>query len=307
MASLSVTNTLQAGTTITAAAHNQNYSDIVNYINARNSGGTKWEGVTTSGNLSVDGTSTLTGNATFSALALLPVGSASAPSLTITGDTNTGIYSSVADQLDFATGGSQRFAIASTLVTSVVNFCVPSGFRIFLDGGTDTYLRESSGNVLDVVCGGTTAASFTSAGSSLLGTTTNNDASAGFVGEYAESIVSTSANTASSGTFGNITSISLTAGDWDVTGLFSFDLNGATLSGAYDAAISIHSGNTTTDHVLTSNVVTTSNANVTFAELDVPSYRLSLSATTTVYLKALARFSAGTPKVAGTIRARRVR
>lgn len=43
MASLAVTNTLSDGTTITAAQHNTNYSDIVTYINNRNSASTAWD------------------------------------------------------------------------------------------------------------------------------------------------------------------------------------------------------------------------------------------------------------------------
>lgn len=43
MASLAVTNTLADGTTITAAQHNTNYSDIVTYINNRNSGSATWD------------------------------------------------------------------------------------------------------------------------------------------------------------------------------------------------------------------------------------------------------------------------
>lgn len=43
MASLSVTNTLSNGATILAAEHNTNYSDIVTYINNRNSGSSTWD------------------------------------------------------------------------------------------------------------------------------------------------------------------------------------------------------------------------------------------------------------------------
>ena len=40
-------------------------------------------------------------------------GSASSPSLTLAGDTNTGIYQSAADKLDITTGGSQRLNVSS--------------------------------------------------------------------------------------------------------------------------------------------------------------------------------------------------
>lgn len=45
MASLAVTNTLSNGATILASEHNTNYSDIVTYINNRNSGSTTWDAV----------------------------------------------------------------------------------------------------------------------------------------------------------------------------------------------------------------------------------------------------------------------
>lgn len=43
MTALSVTNTLSNGATILASEHNTNYSDIVTYINNRNSGSATWD------------------------------------------------------------------------------------------------------------------------------------------------------------------------------------------------------------------------------------------------------------------------
>ncbi len=140
------------------------------------------------------------------------------------------------------------------------------------------------------------------------GTTTNDSASAGFIGEYIESVVSTFGNCTTSTQFGNITSISLTGGDWDITGQVKFTLNGATANADFIGAVSINSGNTTTDHVSGSNTqdslppTATNNNGVT-----ISSYRLSLSGATTVYLKGRAGYSAGTPQMLGTIRARRLR
>jgi hypothetical protein len=45
MASLAVTNTLSNGATILASEHNTNYSDIVTYINNRNSGSATWDAI----------------------------------------------------------------------------------------------------------------------------------------------------------------------------------------------------------------------------------------------------------------------
>jgi len=59
-------------------------------------------------------TQTFSGTKTFSAAVSLADGSASAPALTNTGDTNTGIFYAAADTIGFATGGSERWRITST-------------------------------------------------------------------------------------------------------------------------------------------------------------------------------------------------
>src|SRR5574337_1898836 len=63
----------------------------------------------------------------------------------------------------------------------------------------------------------------------ILGTTTNDDAAAGYIGEVISSNIAVgSAVSLSSGTIANITSISLTAGDWDVYGWASSNVAGTT-------------------------------------------------------------------------------
>lgn len=56
MATLSVSNTFADGNTITAAGHNTNNSDIVNYINNRNSGSATWDAVSSASASNVPGT-----------------------------------------------------------------------------------------------------------------------------------------------------------------------------------------------------------------------------------------------------------
>lgn len=141
-----------------------------------------------------------------------------------------------------------------------------------------------------------------------VGTVTNDDASTGCVGEYVESVVT--AQNLTNNTFVNVTSISLTAGDWDVSGIVAINQAGATSTGGSNAAISVNSGNTQTDHVLGSNYVAgianfgTTGTTLTLA---IPTYRLSLSSTTTVYLKARVFFTGGPETGQGRISARRVR
>lgn len=151
------------------------------------------------------------------------------------------------------------------------------------------------------------------------GTTTNDNAAAGNVGEYIESIVS-SASTVNPATtvWGDMTSISLTAGDWDTTFICSWDYNGG-LTSTFFAGISTTSGNSATGLVDASNNVSmfpaanvfTANANYGRGNaafiLIVPAYRLSLASTTTVYAKVRSDRASGSPGAFGRLSARRVR
>ena len=68
-------------------------------------------GVEWTNNVDVPGTLDVTSTATFDSIASHPLGSASAPTITFTGDTNTGIYSPGADQLALATNGTGRLFV----------------------------------------------------------------------------------------------------------------------------------------------------------------------------------------------------
>jgi len=146
-------------------------------------------------------------------------------------------------------------------------------------------------------------------GAQVLGTSTNNNAPAGYVGEYVSSqIPLASATSLTTGTPKNITSISLTAGDWDVSGNIFFLASGGTgFFGAAVAAISTTSA-TNPDNSLISSIggAATLISNI---GLSVFTQRLSLSGSATVYLVATAAsYGAGTGVTGcGFIGARRVR
>lgn len=142
-------------------------------------------------------------------------------------------------------------------------------------------------------------------------TATNDAAAAGFVGETAISTVSTYANFTTTATYQNITSISLTAGDWDVSAFFTYSSNSATITAASNAIFVI--GTTTA-----SASGTTEGLNIEYVPQaallatskesgSIGPYRVSLSGTTTYYLNAQATFTVGNPQYVGTIRARRIR
>jgi hypothetical protein len=141
------------------------------------------------------------------------------------------------------------------------------------------------------------------------GTATNDSAAAGYIGECINSIVVVTTTGATSGAYANVTSISLTAGDWDVRG--SVSLNGAaattlvSITGAFSttsAAFSI--GNP----FLVSVILGVTESSLTFAPAAaVPTMRLSIASPTTVYLVIYPLFGGGTAGIGGFIEARRVR
>lgn len=144
----------------------------------------------------------------------------------------------------------------------------------------------------------------------IVGTTTNDSAAAGNVGEAVRSYLASGSavNSTGSTNWDNLTSISLTAGDWDITGQGVFSLGTATGLTRQIVAVSTNSGGTTTDHVHGDNendafLATSSATGIAV----VAAYRLSINSTTTVYLKARHSFSGGTPSAYGRISARRVR
>lgn len=143
----------------------------------------------------------------------------------------------------------------------------------------------------------------------IVGTTTNDSAATGNVGQYTESVISSPASAPTSTQWGDLTSISLTAGDWDVTAIATCILNGGTATVRPQVGISTTSGNSATGLIDGSNWVwaPASPASTANASAAVPSYRMSLSATTTVYLKVQFGYSAGTPQFQGRLSARRVR
>lgn len=134
-------------------------------------------------------------------------------------------------------------------------------------------------------------------------------APAGSLGEYLENALANLITpgalvTLSDGVAGNIKSLALTAGDWDVSGFMVVNRNGATGNGiqgvfsATSAAFDSHSGYADTSDFTTLNALTTS---------VIPTRRFSLASTTTIYLIGQADFSSGTVSAAGQISARRVR
>ena len=141
-------------------------------------------------------------------------------------------------------------------------------------------------------------------------TATNNSASAGQLGEYiSSSVLVGSAVSLTTGVTANITSISLTAGDWDVRGLGANNPGAGTTTGSFFVGISTTSATLPTlgaenNEAGMANIPASANQILSFS---VGPMRISLNSTTTVYLVVNSEFAVSTQGAYGFIGARRVR
>lgn len=90
--------------------------------------------------------------------------------LFLDGGGDTYIYESAANVVDFYSGNENFLkATTSTRLLQVANanwnFAVPTTGKVYLDGGSDTYIFESSANTMDLVTAGSTAMRIASSGS----------------------------------------------------------------------------------------------------------------------------------------------
>ena len=143
--------------------------------------------------------------------------------------------------------------------------------------------------------------------SGIVGVTDGSNANAGVVGEYISSIVLPTSTGLTSVTPTNATSISLTAGDWDVSGCLSFDYAGTTVPSYVYGAISTTSatlpGITNPTSMFFQGTITTGSE----TNFVVPTLRINITTTTIVYLVGQCYFTTSTAGFGGFIRARRVR
>lgn len=188
-----------------------------------------------------------------------------------------------------------------------------AGSALFASGNlADFGISAAAGSL--VLGTGTTAnltiassgvATFTGGATNVKGTSTNNSAAAGYVGEAVRAAVVASGTALTTGTGLSLTSISLTAGDWDVSCMICF--NGAVTATVFSGSISA-TNNTLAgnygDDTFQSSLAPTAVADACFS---IPSLRVNLASTTTYYLVAQATFTVGTCKAYGRISARRVR
>lgn len=136
----------------------------------------------------------------------------------------------------------------------------------------------------------------------IVGTTTNNNANAGSVGEV---ITATGTSVAiTNATAINVTSIPLTAGDWDVWGSVGFAPTTVTSISVIAASISTTSA---TQMAIPNLSILNGSLNAGTQCIVAPTQRISISGATTYFLVATINFVGGTEAATGTITARRRR
>lgn len=231
----------------------------------------------------------------------------------VTGETGTGA-------LVFATSPALVTPALGTPASGVLTSCtgLPISTGVAgLGAGVGTFLATpSSANLATAVTGetGTGALVFGTSPAlttpNIIGTATNDNAAAGSVGELLEAtLVSGSATSLVSATAKDITTVSLTAGDWDVSAIAYFQPTATTSMTAWTSSISA-----------TTNTLDTTpgrwgqwagpaqvDANAIAKSQAAGPYRISLASTTTLRLVAFSVFTASTLTCYGYIRARRIR
>lgn len=258
-------------------------------------------------NLTQSGAATLKGNPTNA--------TANVTDFTIQGLTNNvtpsvsndkvPIYNNSTGTIQYSTPG-QLFSSGTAGVSSLNG--LTGGLSVV---GTNGIGVTPSGSTVTLSLGALTASSvtFSPTTGGVVGTTTNNNTTAGNVGEYVSSnIVAGSAVNVSSNTPTDITSISLTAGDWQVWGTTSIQPSLVTTKIGHwinttSATTPADSGN---GAVVFHNYAGALQSGATIQE-HTGQMRLSLSGTTTVYLSCNVTISTGTVTAYGFLGARRVR
>jgi hypothetical protein len=146
--------------------------------------------------------------------------------------------------------------------------------------------------------------------SGIIGTTTNNNAPTGSVGEYLTTSSSAVTTSVTSSTATNILSLSLTAGDWNVWGTVTYFGGASTVVALIDSWVSTLSATRPVSEFRQSFLFAAGFTPYGIGgplSINAPIARISLASTTTVYLQAYSIFTVSTTTAGGAIYARRER
>ena len=204
------------------------------------------------------------------------------------------------------TGGSslaQYQPLAGSGTGAVTTLGTGTSGQMLISNGASAY--PAFGNTVSTLTA--TGAITPSQTAGIVGTTTNNNANAGSVGEFPTptNLTGVSLTTA---TPANVSSITLTAGDWEVSGTIVFLPAGSTavtqIQGGLNAVSATLPAITSGQLTLLQSTAFTTGGN---ESIPAPTARYSLASPTTIYLVAQAQFGTSTMTANGYIHARRVR
>src|SRR6266403_1562842 len=168
-------------------------------------------------------------------------------------------------------------------------------------GGGTAYAQYHAGTAPSLFSGTITSKGFADASS----------ASAGNVGEVIESTISTFTNYTTTATYQNITSISLTAGDWDIYGFGTFNSNTATITAGANAIFNIATATASATGAIEGKTISyipqAALLGTSIETCGSMRIRVSISSTTSYYLNTQSTFTLLNPQFSGTISARRIR
>jgi len=125
------------------------------------------------GTLDVTGASTLDSTLSVAGVATFAAGSAGSPSLTFTGDANTGVYTPGADQVSVATGGTERLRIDSTGQIEAVSLGTAAAPTYSWTGDPNTGIYSPGADQVAISTGGTERLAVDSSGNVVIGNNAN--------------------------------------------------------------------------------------------------------------------------------------
>jgi len=222
-----------------------------------------------------------------------------------TADTFTGVKTFNNSKLSLA-GSTSGNTLLNAAATASGTLTLPAATDTLIGKATTdtltnkTFDSAGTGNVMKV-------SSVTVSAGQYPATATNDNATAGNVGEYVPSSVARASPVSlTTSTPANLTSITLGAGDWDVSVVGSF-------TGTASAATILHVSLSTTSATEAGSTpggfvgIGGGNIGATDISLGIPPLRFSLSGSTTIFAVVRADFGSGTVSAWGLLSARRRR
>jgi hypothetical protein len=196
-------------------------------------------------------------------------------------------------------------AAASTSAGAFTTLTSSGNTTLGTTGASINTLGSTNVGSTTAIKAGVSTITLTTTGGNYPGKLASTPPAAGFLGEQIRQTKAKGAAVALTSTVtSNITSVSLTTGIWDVSGICA--MTGGAITGTiFEAAISTTSATLGTigdDDVQTPTMATATSDST----LTVPSLRISLAATTTVYLVANATYTVGAATAYGRLSATRV-